>query len=265
MIDYYKIKKLSTKLQVPEEIIEKDFFIELVLFYLARDSYFREKIIFRGGTSLKKIYFQNYRFSEDLDFLLPDRENLAEIEYKLNQCLLKINADYPVKLDKRCEYNKDRLQFFILYDLISEIHAIKELKVDVLKDNFVPAFQPKKILFNYHEFKQEDLYLGTYDLESIVSDKIGRILDVVDEPRDLYDLWCLLKLKLDIIKIKDEFKNRYRVEMYIPNLLSEIKKENYKRNWRIRLEKQITNLPEYDMIIKELEMMIKTKLIDRKR
>ncbi len=265
MISYYKIQKLSTELQVPEEIIEKDFFIELVLFYLARDIYFQEKIVFRGGTALKKIYFRNYRFSEDLDFLLPYKENLAEIESKLDQCLLKINADYPVKLDKRFEYKKDRLQFFILYDLISEIKAIKEFKIDVLKDNHIPSFQPKKILFSYHEFKKEDLYLGTYDLESIVGDKIGRILDVVDEPRDIYDLWYLLKLELNVAKIKEEFKKRYTCDIYIANLLSEIKKENYKRNWQIRLEKQITNLPGYNVIIEELEMMVKTKLTDRKK
>ncbi|WP_245535939.1 nucleotidyl transferase AbiEii/AbiGii toxin family protein [Psychroflexus torquis] len=30
-------------------------------------------IVFKGGTVLKKVYFEDYRFSEDLDFTLLDK------------------------------------------------------------------------------------------------------------------------------------------------------------------------------------------------
>jgi len=43
--------------------------------------------------------------------------------------------------------------------------------------------------------------------------------------------------------------------------LTEIAKEVYKRNWQIRLEKQIPNLQRYEIITKELEDLIKTKLL----
>ena len=34
--------------------------------------------VFKGGTCIKKCYFETYRFSEDLDFTLQDAEHLDE-------------------------------------------------------------------------------------------------------------------------------------------------------------------------------------------
>ena len=38
----------------------------------------RESWVFKGGTCLKKCYFETYRFSEDLDFTLRNEEHLDE-------------------------------------------------------------------------------------------------------------------------------------------------------------------------------------------
>jgi len=37
-----------------------------------------ESWVFKGGTCLKKCYFETYRFSEDLDFTLRNEEQLDE-------------------------------------------------------------------------------------------------------------------------------------------------------------------------------------------
>nr|MBU1327610.1 nucleotidyl transferase AbiEii/AbiGii toxin family protein [Candidatus Omnitrophota bacterium] len=264
MITYSQIQRLAAKQGLPEEIIEKDYLIELILFCFTKDGFFKERLVFRGGTALKKVYFPDYRFSEDLDFLVDDKENLIEYEQRINEFLAVINSKYPFRLDKRLDLHKDRLQFFILYDIFTEIKAVKELKVDILRDSFTPSYQTRRVLYSYQEFEKENLSLKTYRLESVVSDKISRILDVDNEPRDIYDLWYLLKLELDVIKIKIELKKRYGYDIYLPNLLTEITKEAYKRNWQIRLEKQIPNLPLYEIILKELQGLIKMKLLKDK-
>jgi len=133
--------------------------------------------------------------------------------------------------------------------------------VDILRDSFMPSYQKKKILFSYQEFEKENSNLKTYRLESVVSDKISRILDVDNEPRDIYDLWYLLKLEIDTIKIKAELKKRHGYDIYLPNLLTEVNKEAYRRNWQIRLEKQIINLPNYELVVEELKKLIKEKLL----
>jgi len=261
MTTYSQIQRLAAKQALPEEIIEKDYLIELVLFCFAKDGFFKEKLVFRGGTALKKVYFPDYRFSEDLDFLVSDKESLIEYEQRIDEFLAVINSNYPFRLDKRLELNKDRLQVFILYDIFTEIKAVKELKVGILRGSFIPSYHAVKILFGYQEFKKENLSLKTYRLEAVVSDKISRILDVDNEPRDIYDLWYLLKLELDIAGIKKELKKRYGYDIYLPNLLTEVTKEAYRITWRIRLEKQIVNLPSYEVIAGELKELIKAKML----
>ena len=43
----------------------------------------RDQLAFKGGTALKKCYFSDYRFSEDLDFTLVEETPWAEIERHL--------------------------------------------------------------------------------------------------------------------------------------------------------------------------------------
>lgn len=112
MISYSQIQKISSQKNILEEIIEKDYLIELILYFVAKDKYLQERFIFRGGTALKKIFFKDFRLSEDLDFLMRFTENFKIIETKLNNLLEKINSNYPVQLIKKSEYEKDRWQIF---------------------------------------------------------------------------------------------------------------------------------------------------------
>ena len=259
MIDYLQVQRLSLKNNVSPEIIEKDYFIELVLFYFSKDNFLYENFVFRGGTALKKVYFPEYRFSEDLDFVIDSKKEIKIFQEIIIKILQKITSDYPIKIDKRSMFGRDRLQLFIIYDIIPDIKGIKELKVDILKDYYIPKHERKKLLFSYPEFKNKNLILETYALESVICDKIGRILDVDNEPRDLYDLWYLLKLNLDINMIRKEFKNKYGYEILISNLLREIVKDDYKKNWENRLIHQMFNLPDFDIVIKDLNKLIKKK------
>jgi predicted nucleotidyltransferase component of viral defense system len=256
VIDYYQSQRLAEIAGVPSETIEKDYFIELMLFNLAKDIEFKEKLIFRGGTALKKIYFPDYRFSEDLDFLVESLESFEDYVIKFGKIIEKINLEYPYNLRKRLESKSERLQFFISYDIVPEIRAVKELKIDVLKDNDIPPIQRKRILFGFEEFLHENVELRTYTFESVAVDKICRILDVDNEPRDLYDLWYLLKLDLNTEKIKKGFNKKVGYDIHYPNLINAIRNEDYRQNWEIRLTRQIKNPPHYEFILEELEGLI---------
>ena len=75
----------------------------------------------------------------------------------------------------------------------------------------------------------------------------------------MYDLWYLLKLNLDINIIRKEFKNKYGYEILISNLLREIVKDDYKKNWENRLIHQMFNLPDFKVVIENLNSIIKEK------
>lgn len=59
--------------QLRPSVVEKDYVLGWVLAAIGQHPEASEHWVFKGGTCLKKCYFETYRFSEDLDFsLLPD-------------------------------------------------------------------------------------------------------------------------------------------------------------------------------------------------
>jgi predicted nucleotidyltransferase component of viral defense system len=52
------------------DVVEKDYVLGWLLVGIAQHAELREHWVFKGGTCLKKCYFETYRFSEDLDFSL---------------------------------------------------------------------------------------------------------------------------------------------------------------------------------------------------
>src|SRR5262245_62037596 len=76
MIPQSQISKLSNRLlkeqggrRIPESVLERDYCIAWFLMGLSESS-LRGKLLFKGGTALRRCYFLDYRFSEDLDFTL---------------------------------------------------------------------------------------------------------------------------------------------------------------------------------------------------
>lgn len=53
-------------------MIEKDYALSYILAGMASHDALAYALIFKGGTALKKLYFGDYRFSEDLDFSTID-------------------------------------------------------------------------------------------------------------------------------------------------------------------------------------------------
>ncbi len=258
MISYSQIIKIASNLNLPEETVEKDYFIELLLFHIAHNKKLNH-LIFRGGTALKKIYFPDYRFSEDLDFLT--KYNLGDFSENLINVLEYLNKNFPAEAkEKSKSLKEERLQIFIGYNIAPGISAAKELKIDILRDDFLPPYRKRKVKFSYPDLKDLKAGLLVYDLESILTDKISRILDIVNEPRDIYDIWHLFKLKLDFKKFKKTFKEKHGFQFNAENLLSELQKEDYKINWQNRLSRQIPGLPDFQKIIGDLKILIKEKL-----
>ena len=65
---------------VPREVIEKDNAIGYVLAGMYGLPALGRRLVFKGGTALRKAYFPDYRFSEDLDFTaLPGSDDLEPL------------------------------------------------------------------------------------------------------------------------------------------------------------------------------------------
>lgn len=63
----------AQKIGMPPAIVEKDFWVCYMLDYLFHRCEWRDRIVFKGGTSLSKAYHLIERFSEDIDLILDWR------------------------------------------------------------------------------------------------------------------------------------------------------------------------------------------------
>lgn len=74
MINRAEILGLANTLGLEARVIEKDYVLGWVLHGIA----IGPSWVFKGGTCLKKCYFETYRFSEDLDFTIADPAQIDE-------------------------------------------------------------------------------------------------------------------------------------------------------------------------------------------
>ncbi len=108
-------RETARKMAVHEAIIEKDFWVCLTLFVLFTSKQWKSKLVFKGGTSLSKVYSLIERFSEDIDLILDWRE-------------LGLSVDDPWKPDSNTK--KDRF-----------VKETNPKTTDYLREVFIPEFE----------------------------------------------------------------------------------------------------------------------------
>ena len=63
-----RLQEARQRLGIPWEVLERDYLLSWILAGVSHVPALNDTLVFKGGTALKKCYFGDYRFSEDLDF-----------------------------------------------------------------------------------------------------------------------------------------------------------------------------------------------------
>ena len=84
MIPLAEINAASERAKVPAETIEKDYVICWILKSLAASA-LKNDYIFYGGTAIKRMYFEDHRFSEDIDLFTSKPLKPAGLTAELNK------------------------------------------------------------------------------------------------------------------------------------------------------------------------------------
>ena len=259
MIYFEEILKFARG--IPPETIEKDYCITWLLQGLSKLPICSD-LTFYGGTALKKIYFSNYRFSEDLDFIsqkrLPQENILSAFDSIYDNLLEHVNIKFSTKKES-IALKEDRLQFIIVYDGLPEITFEKTIKIDInLRAELLERATPQKILSVYSDKTEISGKIPTYSLEAISAEKLSAVIDSTRmEPRDIYDLYYLLDgNKLDRKEIMRLLKKKLGFIPTATTLLSSIEEDAYRQLWEIRLKNQVAKLEEFDQTRKEVKKLI---------
>jgi len=264
MIPQRSISLLSNRLareggrRIPEAVLERDYCLAWFLVGLSR-SPLRDQLAFNGGTALKRCYFGDYRFSEDLDFTLTEKLTLEDIFVALDGIYAEVQRASGVvfrfsREDRKKHQNSHT--FYLAYEGPLPSSSTKEVKVDItIRERIVCPLQERPVVRGYEEYNDlpEDCSIRAYALEEIVVEKIVALTDRArNEPRDLYDIWYLtseghvdLDMLVPEIDSKLEFRERTR-DGFGDELAR--KEKRYKKLWSVRLGAQIADLPPFDQV-----------------
>jgi predicted nucleotidyltransferase component of viral defense system len=149
--------------------------------------------------------------------------------------------------------------------------AAKEVKVDVtFKENILTPVVEKEIIKTYDEYTDflSDAKVWVYSLAEVAIEKTCALFSTNrNEPRDLYDMYSLITEKgLDISSLRSEIEQKmiFKGASFEQRQGEFDKKEpRLKKTWETRLSKQMTSLPEYDEVLREVKRAFrKAKLLE---
>jgi uncharacterized protein len=267
---------------MPWEILERDYLLSWILAGIGKVESLRESLVFKGGTALKKCFFGQYRFSEDLDFSglpgVPTGEALLSAIAEACAAAARLLDEYaPVGIDcmrytEREPHPGGQEAFTIRARLPWQNEPTTRVMVEVTVDE--PVMRPvtrRRILHGYGEPIQADV--PVYALEEIVAEKLRAILQHVHKletrgwsrsrARDYYDLWRLFGAygdRMDLAGFADLLSAKCAVRsvaFFQPDdFFPDVVLDHAEGTWQQWLGPLVTELPRFERVIAELRPRI---------
>lgn len=205
------IDTLNTKTGVAIDIIEKDYYVCLILEELAKKQN-EIKAYFKGGTAVYKILENMNRFSEDIDLtvkVLPEESNTRN-KKRLKESALGYNLEGLELIKEECIDNKGSVTGMYKYNSVyadSEIPLQRAGKIQVESTSFTVSEPTEKYYIEPLIYK-------------LVSDNEKKILE---------EKFDISKIEIEIIKLERMFIDKiFAAEFYyIRNMYMDVSKHLY--------------------------------------
>lgn len=263
MIKPGEIQQKARAVGVRDQQIEKDYILSWILKGIAQHEQLSKVIVFKGGTVLKKIYFEDYRFSEDLDFTLINNEISNEqifewfretFEY------IKEEANIPLEIIDNNEHEDGGINFYISYiGPLGGQGNNKRVKIDISRSEQL-VFEPvmKDVFIDYTDMEEHQLLC--YPLEEVLVEKMRSVMQRM-QARDFYDIWYLLEQhRMDVDFYLSSFETKCKSKELnhtdFPKKLAE-RLPQYKGRWQSSMSEQIKDLPDFDQVERKVQRHLK--------
>jgi predicted nucleotidyltransferase component of viral defense system len=227
MIDRREILDAASTFQLLPNVVEKDYVLGWLLGGIDAHPDLSESWIFKGGTCLKKCYFETYRFSEDLDFTLRDESHLNQdflqralrdvVAWVTDQSGLTLPADQLAFDIYTTPQRRVFCQGKVGYrgPVSPTSGGWPKIKLDLTADEalVLPAVR-REVFHPYSDRPSDGLWINCYAYEEAFGEKM-RALGERTRPRDLYDVVNLYRhidsrpsaaVLRDVLQQKCEYK-----------------------------------------------------------
>ncbi len=268
MIRKEEIMEFANETGLTPSVVEKDYVLGWLLAGIYSNSVIRDSWIFKGGTCIKKCYFETYRFSEDLDFTLLNQKHLEQnflteqftsiSEWLYDNAGITIPADrlrFDIYQNKRSSTSCESRIYYNSY-FVSGKRELPKVKLDLTADEILvlPPID-RRIFHGYSDDQENGTSAKCHSYEELFAEKV-RALGERGRPRDLYDVINLYRndqvpsssVLRDILAKKCSFKG-----IGIPTLTSVLEyKTDLLMNWEPMLGHQLPSLLSLDVYLEAL-------------
>lgn len=196
-----KIKNMAKDRGIPAQQLQQNFLIEQVLKLIAKSSY-KDSFIVTGGYLIGQLIGLDKRTTMDLDVTLKgttlSQENLISIFEEIlsdsdDVFSFEVDKLEPIRQDD--EYGGFSLKLNATFDTLREV-----VFIDITTGDKIT---PREITYSMPSlFKNETIEVWTYNLETVLAEKLETIISrgvASTRPRDRYDLFTLYHIRKDEI------------------------------------------------------------------
>jgi len=277
MILKKEIEKIAEAQGVLKSTVDKDWVLGHFVDGIYAIPELREALIFKGGTCLRKCYFPNYRFSEDLDFTCINSKfvltrgilnQLVQVISDRTELPLYIQEVNALKHNEKLTGYKTVIKFWGADHPRNQAPPPPErwttsVKIEIiLYERMVFPLETRKVLHPYSDQLSKTLLdVPCYAIHEVLSEKLRALIQrSYTAPRDFYDIWYLANHVNDIhwIKVKEAFfvKMEYKEIEFkgVEQLINHENDKALKVAWNNSLAHQIpkNQLLKYEIVKKEL-------------
>lgn len=198
MIPAREILDLRAEWLLRGDVIEKDYTLGWLLAAIAANSELADTWVFKGGTCLRKCYYETYRFSEDLDFTVIDGgpEEPADLlrifgdisDWLYDRAGIQLEVDDRTFARRQNRRGRPTTVGRIGFRGPTTTPTLPKVKVDLTSDEALvdrPVMRP--ILHPYSDHPLPGEGVLSYSIVELLGEKL-RALAERCRPRDLYDV-----------------------------------------------------------------------------
>ncbi|MEO8381440.1 MAG: nucleotidyl transferase AbiEii/AbiGii toxin family protein [Acidobacteriota bacterium] len=275
MIAKQDILDRAREWQLRPSVVEKDYVLGWVLAAIAQHAEASEQWVFKGGTCLKKCYFETYRFSEDLDFsLLPDAaydgDTLTQILREVVEIAHELSGiGFPASLvsvrPRVDKLGRATFEGKLGYSGPLVIPSLPRLLFDLTRNEPVFAEPELRPVFHpYPDALPDDTAVAAYSLEELFAEKTRALFERT-RPRDLYDVVFILESRagdVDLDEARDFFRRKCEAKGLQPPSSDELlvvarSSGELRADWDNMLAHQLPQLPPFEDHLVRLERVLR--------
>ena len=243
-MDAKTLRGRSQKEGIQQAIMEKDYVLSIVLKHLSGWN-LKDKVVFKGGTAIKKIYFAEARFSEDLDFSAINVEP-EEIENELKTIFENkkiLDTDFKLLLKEK---TSSGLRFALKFT--SVLNYPQTIRFDFSFRENLEKKQEERQVIDYYGIGEAKLKV--LSIEEILAEKIHALFTRT-VARDLYDVWFLMQKGVKINRqLTDKKFSYYNEKIEVTELEKKISR--FEPKWGKDLSQFLKDVPK----IKDIQTQV---------